>query len=191
MTEKQASAPAEKTKEQLAAEKAAEKKAAAEAAKKVAAEKKAADKAAADKAKTDAKAKAEADKKAKADAKAAKDKEAADKKAAADKVKADKAAAVAKAKADKEASRQPMQNGVRRPSPTGLCGKVWSLADALSAELKQPVPVADLLKAGEAQGLNTSNIRTEYARWKKFHGLAGRIVKPAAETTAAAAPAAA
>jgi hypothetical protein len=41
------------------------------------------------------------------------------------------------------------------------------------------------LKAGEAEGLNAANIRTEYARWKKFHGLAGRIVKPEAAAPAA------
>ena len=89
------------------------------------------------------------------------------------------------AKAAKEANRQPEQNGVRRPGPNGLCGRVWGLADKLSADLGQPVPVADLLKAGEADGLNAANIRTEYARWKKFHGLAGRIVKPEAAAPAA------
>ena len=92
--------------------------------------------------------------------------------------KAAKEQAKADAKAAREANRQPEQNGIRRPGPDGLCGRVWGLADELSASLGQPVPIANLLEAGGAQGLNPSNIRTEYARWKKFHGLTGRITLP-------------
>lgn len=150
----------------------------------------AAAKAAEKQAKADAAAAAKAAKQAEKDAKAAakqaeKDAAAA---AAAQKVadaeakKAAKEQAIADAKAAKEANRQPEQNGVRRPGPNGLCGRVWGLADDLSASLGQPVPVADLLVAGEAEGLNTTNIRTEYARWKKFHGIQGRVTKPEAAT---------
>lgn len=133
----------------------------------------------------------EAKKAAAAEAKAAKQAEREAKKAAAEAEKEAKkaereAAKAAKeqakldAKAAKEASRQPEQNGIRRPGPDGLCGKVWTLADNLSASLGQAVPIANLLEAGVAQGLNPSNIRTEYARWKKFHGLTGRITAPEA-----------
>lgn len=126
-----------------------------------------------------------------AEAKAAKDAERAAKKAAAEAEKESKkaereAAKAAKeqaklnAKAAKEASRQPEQNGIRRPGPDGLCGQVWTLADSLSASLGQAVPIANLLESGVAAGLNPSNIRTEYARWKKFHGLTGRITAPEA-----------
>lgn len=126
-----------------------------------------------------------------AEAKAAKDAERAAKKAAAEAEKEAKkaereAAKAAKeqakldAKAAKEASRQPEQNGIRRPGPEGLCGQVWGLADKLSQELGQAVPIANLLEDGAAAGLNPSNIRTEYARWKKFHGLTGRITLPTA-----------
>jgi len=97
------------------------------------------------------------------------------KKAEREAARAAKEQAKAAAKAAREANRQPEQNGIRRPGPEGLCGRVWGLADELSATLGQPVPIANLLEAGKAQGLNTSNIRTEYARWKKFHGLTGRI----------------
>ncbi len=108
-----------------------------------------------------------------AEAKAAKDAEREAAKAAKEQAKLD-------AKAAKEAARQPEQNGIRRPGPDGLCGKVWTLADTLSASLGQAVPIANLLEAGVAQGLNPSNIRTEYARWKKFHGLTGRTTAPEA-----------
>lgn len=166
----------EMSKEELAAQKQAEKEAKAAAAAEAKAQKQAereAKKAAAEAAKQAKKAEREASKQAKVDAKEAKklEREAA---------KAEKEQAKADAKAAKEANRQPEQNGIRRPGPNGLCGQVWGLADTLSAQLGQAVPIANLIEAGVASGLNPSNIRTEYARWKKFHGLSGRITLPEA-----------
>lgn len=171
-----------KTPEQLAAEaaaavqaKAAEKAAekAAAAAKKAqekaeAAAVKAAEKAQKDAVKAEAKAKKEAEVKAKAEAKAQQD-------------------------AAKESTKMPEQNGVRRPKPDGACGKVWTLADQLSSQLGQPVPIANLSAAASAVNINDSTIRTQYALWRKFHGITGRValpvapaaVEPAAETPAA------
>lgn len=160
-------------------------------------------KAAADKLKADAKAKLAADAKAKKDADT---KVKADAKAAADKVKADakaakqaasdaaaKLAADAKAKKDvdkaaaeqakvdakaaKEAAKQPEQNGVRRPKAEGLCGQAWTLFDSMSRGLGRPVPIADVLAEGGKQKLNPGNMRTEYARWKKFNGISGQVAK--------------
>lgn len=106
---------------------------------------------------------------------------------AAKQAKEDEKAAKLKAKEDakaaKEAARQPEQNGVRRPGPDGLCGRAWAVFDELSSKLGQPVPVGDALPVGEARGLNAGNIRTEYARWKKFHGIEGRVSKPASAAT--------
>lgn len=171
---KKAEAEAAKLKkaEEAKAKKAAEAQEKAEAKAKAEAEK-AAKKAAAEEAKAKAKADREAKAKAKIEEKAAKAK-------AKEEVKAAKEKAKAEAKAAKDAARQPEQNGVRRPGPDGLCGQVWTLADELSAELGQPVPIANLLVASEAKNFNPSNVRTEYARWKKFHGLAGRISLPEA-----------
>lgn len=166
----------EMSKEELAAKKQAEKEAKAAAAAEAKAQKQAereAKKAAAEADKEAKKAEREAAKQAKVDAKEAKklEREAA---------KAEKEQAKADAKAAKEANRQPEQNGIRRPGPDGLCGQVWGIADTLSAQLGQAVPIANLIEAGVAAGLNPSNIRTEYARWKKFHGLSGRITLPEA-----------
>lgn len=166
----------EMSKEELAAKKQAKKEAKAAAAAEAKAQKQAereAKKAAAEADKEAKKAEREAAKQAKVDAKEAKklEREAA---------KAEKEQAKADAKAAKEANRQPEQNGIRRPGPDGLCGQVWGLADTLSAQLGQAVPIANLIEAGVAAGLNPSNIRTEYARWKKFHGLSGRITLPEA-----------
>lgn len=162
------------------------------AADKAAADQKKADaaKAKAEKAETDKKEKAdkaEAKKKADADAKAKRDQEAADKKAgaeqakadkkaAADKAKADKAQAAADAKAAKEANKMPEQNGVRRPKPDSLCGKAWAIMDQLSKDRGGPVPIAPLLEATNKAGLNEGNVRAEYARWRKFFNVSGRIV---------------
>lgn len=152
---------ATKTPEQLAAE-------AAEAAKQKA-EQKAAEAAAKAKQKAEAKAAKEAEAaKAKADREAA----AKAKKEAAEKAKAD-------AKAAKQAAKQPEQNGVRRPGPDGKCGKAWALMDAMSAKAGAPVAIADLLVASKAAGLNDNMTRSNYAAWRKFNGVTGRVLSQA------------
>lgn len=150
--------------------------------------------------------KAAADAQAKADAKAAKDAKKASDKLAADAVKAqkkidsdaakqaakDKKAADIAAKAEakktaeaaKESTKQPMQNEVRRPKPEGACGKVWVTADRLSAAMGQPVPIANLSADCQSQGINDSTIRTQYALWRKFNGVVGRVVAPVAAPVA-------
>lgn len=148
---------------------------------------------AADKAKAEKKAQADAlkaQKKADADAaKAKKAEEAAAKKAAVEKEKADKKAAKeakAKAKAEEAAKvKMPEQNGVRRPKPEGLCGKAWAEMDRLSAALGQPVPIATLLESTNKQGLNEGNVRAEYARWRKFNSVTGRVTLPTPPAVAA------
>lgn len=130
----------------------------------------------------------------KAQAAEKKEAEKAEKKATADKVKADKAEKLEQTKIDKkaeverkaaerEANRMPEQNGVRRPKPATLCGKAWALADKLSAEMNQAVPVKALLVAAAAEGLNEGNVKAEYARWRKFNGVTGRVTSPKAAET--------
>lgn len=99
--------------------------------------------------------------------------------------KAAKEAEKAEAAAKREAERMPEQNGVRRPKPDTLCGKAWGLMDTLSAQFGQATPVAPLLEAARAQGLNEGNVKAEYARWRKFHGITGRVTLPKAEEPAA------
>lgn len=144
---------------------------------------------------------AKAAKEAKAEAaklaKAAKDeaaKVAKEAKAAADAA-AKQAKAEAKAAADaekakaaeaKKSVKQPQQNGVTRPRPDGACGKVWSIADSMSAAKKGPVSIAELIVQTQASGLNDATTRTQYARWKTFNGVFGVVAKPAAPETKAA-----
>jgi membrane protein involved in colicin uptake len=141
---------------------------------------------------------AEALKKAKAAEKAAKKQAAADakvakkterdaaKQAAKDKRAADKQAKVdakAAAKAAKEASKQPEQNGVRRPKAETVCGKAWSVFDQLSAKSGSPATIADSLKS--AGDIAEATVRTQYARWRKYHGITGRVEAPKADAPAA------
>ena len=170
----------EKTPEQIAAEAqaAAEAKAAAAKSAKEAKDKEKAEKAAKAKAEKEAKA-AEAEAKKEAD-KAAREAKKAVKKAAKEVAKAEKEAA-------KAAVKMPEQNSIRRPKPDTETGKVWGLADSISASLGQPTPIANLLAAGQEQGLNDSTIRTQYARWRAFHGITGRVALPVAVPVAPAA----
>lgn len=119
------------------------------------------------------------DAEAKAALKAQKDAEKAAAKAKKEELAAQKAAAKEAAKAAKEAARMPEQNGVRRPKPDGLCGKAWAVFDEVSTSLGQAAPIAPCLKRAEQLGLNLGNVRCEYAVWRKFHGITGRIEDPA------------
>lgn len=140
----------------------------------------------------------------KEEAKAAKAAEAAAKKAekeaakleAAAKKEAEKAAKAAAKEAEKaaqaaakEAAKMPESNGIRRPKPDTLCGKAWAIFDQISAQNGSPASIGDSLAVAKPMGLNEANVRAEYARWRKFFGVSGRI--PAAKPEAAPAPAAA
>jgi hypothetical protein len=136
-------------------------------------------------AKAEAKAAAKAAKAAEDEAaKAAKVEAAAAEKAAKEKEKLDKQAAKEQAKLDreaaKEANRMPEQNGIRRPKPDTLCGKAWAVFDAESTKLGQPVSIAAALAVTTPQGLVEGNVKAEYARWRKFFGITGRIAAPQA-----------
>lgn len=166
----------EKTEDQLAAEKAS--RDAAAAAKK-------AEKAEAKKVKDEAAAKAKADK-AEADKVA---------KAAAEQAKKDAAAAKeaekAAAKAAKEATKMPEANNVRRPKPETLCGQAWAVFDEVSAKNGQPASIKESLEVAKGRNLNEGNVRVEYARWRKFFGVTGRVQAPGdAKPADEAAPAA-
>lgn len=153
---------------------------------KAAADKAAADKAAAEKAEKDAAKKAE-----KEAAKLKKEAEAAERKAKKEAEKAEKEAKKAQEKAAKEAekaakeaSKMPEQNGVRRPKPDTLCGKAWTIFDNISAKNGAPASIKESLEAARADGLNEGNVKAEYARWRKFYAISGRIAAPTPDAQA-------
>jgi hypothetical protein len=169
-TAAQAAADAKAAKEAIAAQKKAEKDAAAA--------QKAAEKAQKDAAKATEKAEKDA-------AKAAKAQEKADAQAAKDKEKADKVAAKQAAKQAKQKPKMPEENGVPRPGAEGLCGQAWAVFDEVSGAQNAACSIAQALEVAKTRGLNEGNVRTEYARWKKFNGLAGKITAPVAEIQSA------
>lgn len=99
-------------------------------------------------------------------------------------------AAAAPAEPKPERVKLPEQNGVTRPAPDTKTGRVWALADEISAATSAPARRKAVIEAGQKEGLNVSTLATQYGRWRKFNGLKGSD-EGAAETEAAPAAAAA
>lgn len=74
-------------------------------------------------------------------------------------------------------------NGVTRPTAGTKTGRVWEIADQLSAAKGGPADRKDVMAQGKAEGINESTVMTQFGRWREFHGLVNK--------RAAAAPAAA
>ncbi len=69
------------------------------------------------------------------------------------------------------------QNGVTRPGEGTLCGKIWAAADELSKQSQGVATIAALKLHADVQGVNDHTIKTQYARWRSFNGIAGRLPK--------------
>ncbi|WII71731.1 hypothetical protein QJS83_14795 [Bdellovibrio sp. 22V] len=91
---------------------------------------------------------------------------------------ADREANKAAAAERRAASRAPKVNGVGKPADGSICGNVWLLIEAIGAALGQHAPVAYVLSEGLARGYDANTLKTQYARWKKYHGLDGEIKLP-------------
>lgn len=89
------------------------------------------------------------------------------------------------AKVAKEAAKMPEINGIRRPKPDGKCGRAWALMDTMSAAIGGPVAIANLLVESNAQAMNPAMVRSNYAVWRKFNGVKGRVLPIAAVVVAA------
>lgn len=68
-------------------------------------------------------------------------------------------------------SEQPTQNGVTRPKPDTVTGRVWDICDELSKKAKAPAVRSDVMKACEEEGINKATVATQYGKWRKFNGL--------------------
>jgi hypothetical protein len=71
-----------------------------------------------------------------------------------------------------EANR-PEQNGLKRPSKGSTCCIIWDTCDRISAEKESTCTSAELFNA--LQGYNECTLRTQYARWRQFNGITGRL----------------
>lgn len=70
---------------------------------------------------------------------------------------------------------RPTANGITQPSAGTTCAKVWDLCTLLSDHLKTTVSLSVLVKTAEEQGINKFTARTQYACWRKFNNITGRI----------------
>ena len=66
------------------------------------------------------------------------------------------------------------KNGVVRPyNEKGTTGRIWALADNISAAKNRPVIRGELIKAAKAEGIPESTVSTQYYRWRRYYGLVG------------------
>jgi hypothetical protein len=85
-----------------------------------------------------------------------------------------------------EVVKEPEQNGVRKPAPGGKTRVPWDIADTISAEAGRPATRKEVVDAAIAVGCNPAMSQSQYARWRKFHGLTGRVSAPVATGTTGA-----
>lgn len=89
--------------------------------------------------------------------------------------------------AEREAKKEPEQNGIRKPGVGTLCRAAWDIFDAVTLELGQTAPISYVLPVALDKGLNEANVKAEYARWKKYMGITGRVSVPVPANIAQAA----
>lgn len=73
------------------------------------------------------------------------------------------------------------KNAITRPADGTITGKVWAAADAISiAQNGTPATVAAVKAHASTAGINDHTVKTQYARWRQFNGIKGRlqVVKP-------------
>lgn len=68
------------------------------------------------------------------------------------------------------------QNGITRPGANTKCGLIFEVADKITAQTGMPATIA-AVKAS-CTGINDHTVKTQYARWRQFNGIVGRIVAP-------------
>lgn len=68
-------------------------------------------------------------------------------------------------------------NGITRPAEGTETGKVWATADRISASQNgHPAAIAQLKADPVLHGINEHTLKTQYARWRHFNGIKGRMV---------------
>lgn len=73
------------------------------------------------------------------------------------------------------------QNGVTRPKAGTKTGRIWEIADSLSAQEGAPVARKKVLEAAMAEDINAATAATQYGRWRKYHGLGAETPAEAGE----------
>ena len=65
------------------------------------------------------------------------------------------------------------QNGLKRPSAGSTCALIWTACDEITSEKGSTCTSAELF--ARCNGLNECTLRTQYARWRQFNGITGRL----------------
>lgn len=71
----------------------------------------------------------------------------------------------------KEKAPKDEKNGIVRPKAGTKTGRVWEIADKLSADSGEPVARKAVLDAAMAEGINAATAATQYGRWRRYYGL--------------------
>lgn len=90
----------------------------------------------------------------------------------------DKDTKKAEAESAKSANKLPTQNDITRPRADSATGRAWTIFDDVSNKNGSPASISETLPVATAAGINEATVRTQYARWRKFHGISGRIAAP-------------
>ena len=72
-------------------------------------------------------------------------------------------------------SGRPQQNGITRPGTDTVTGKVWRVADEVTLKNQRAASISEVKLHPELKHVNDHTIRTQYARWRKFNGIEGRV----------------
>jgi hypothetical protein len=73
-----------------------------------------------------------------------------------------------------EKAEKVVANGITRPNPNTKTGRVFEIADEISAAAGEPAKRGEVLKVCDEEGINKATAATQYGRWRKFNGLEGR-----------------
>lgn len=76
------------------------------------------------------------------------------------------------AKADKR-----VQNGITHPAAGTLCCKIWDAADEISKKTHGVAAAAAVREHPGVAGIAEATVKTQYARWRQYHGVTGRLPK--------------
>jgi hypothetical protein len=72
------------------------------------------------------------------------------------------------------------RNSITRPGADTKTGKVWAIGDAISMQKggtpeTTPASIAELKAHPDLRQFNDHTIRTQYARWRQYYGVSGRV----------------
>lgn len=72
--------------------------------------------------------------------------------------------------ADKDA-----KNGITRPADGTKCGRIWAAADQISASQHSIAAIAVVKHHELVKNIPDATIKTQYARWRQYNGIKGRL----------------